>query len=88
MSRGTLEQGEWSGFGIPGGRYKGLALVVSAAAGNAIYAVPSLPRTVFVTEHWLADSDTVRSRAETFGMTDVFAGTLESNPIRVELVER
>jgi hypothetical protein len=84
----SLERGSWSGFGVPdGGPYEGLALVVNTNSGSAIFAIPSLPMTIDVTENWLADAGTVRRRARQFGMHGVFSGELESNPVRVELVE-
>jgi hypothetical protein len=84
----SLDRGSWSGFGVPdGGPYEGLALVVTTNSGSALFAIPSLPMTIDITEHWLADAGTVRRRARQFGMRGVFSGELESNPVRVELVE-
>ena len=78
----------WTGYGVPDGRYEGPGLVVAAAAGAAVFAPSAVPRTLLVTEHWTADSDTVRDRAERFGLRRVFAGTIASNAVQVELVER
>jgi hypothetical protein len=84
----TFRRDVWTGFGVPDGRYEGPGLVVSAAAGAAVFAPSALPRSVLVTEHWTADPDTVRGRAERFGLRRVFAGTIASNAVEVILVER
>ncbi|HJX51414.1 MAG TPA: hypothetical protein VJ801_01500, partial [Polyangia bacterium] len=58
----------WSGFGIPDGQYQGHAIEVGQQAGSAIHAIGKVPAKVSVLVRWIADLQSVRSRARELGV--------------------
>jgi hypothetical protein len=76
----------WSGFGIPGGTYRGYAVEAPYAEGAAIHAVEAPPTTVSVLAHWFADPDTARSRAQKLDVPPPWSGDLLSNAVEIRLV--
>jgi hypothetical protein len=77
----------WSGFGIPGSTYRGFAIEAGYEAGAAIHAVEALPATVSILTRWIADPETVRSRAAKLGVPPAWSGELSSNAVEIRLVE-
>ncbi len=82
-----LARKNWSGFGIPGGTYQGVALEFHYQHGAAIHALASVPTTVVLKQHWISDATTVHSRAKRIGVRGAWAGSLASNPVTVQVAE-
>jgi hypothetical protein len=87
MIDGPLEfrAGTWSGFGIPDRQYQGYAIEVAYDAGKAIHAIGKLPTTVTIVWRWIADPETVKSRAHQLGLAPGWSGDVISNPVEIRL---
>jgi hypothetical protein len=77
-----IDDKEWVGFGVPGSKYKGVAIEVTRTAGDSIYRLAKVPGTYtiikkFYTFGWAKD------RAKELGFKDVFEGELMSPPLKI-----
>lgn len=80
-----FREGAWSGFGIPDQTYRGYAIEAQYEAGAAIHALGKLPSTVTIVWRWIADSETIKSRAHQFGAVAGWSGEVSSNAVEIRL---
>jgi hypothetical protein len=82
----AFRQGSWSGFGVPDQKYEGHAIEAKYEAGAVIHAIRTLPTTVTIVWRWLADAETVATRARQFAIAPSWSGDVLSNPVAIRLV--
>ena len=81
----AIEDKEWSGFGIPGGSFKGVALRTARTAGASIYPLKQIPGTYRITKKWLVGKDAAKERAKKYNHENPILEGLESNTVTIKV---